>query len=161
MSSFPKLKELYDNRDYVGYSKSFILNPYVLLGAQDDGELKVETLALLRSYLNSSVEQDQKVAYQDFVLDELHQESVPKLIEFVKGFVTHYYILKTSKICVNYDATKDYLRRCMSEFCDRGIIHSFGDDIATIQVFRSMLLRNADSIFYEKEEQNIMLEQHG
>ena len=152
MSSFPKLKELYDNRDYVGYSKSFILNPYVLLGAQDDGELKVETLALLRSYLNSSVEQDQKVAYQDFVLDELHQESVPKLIEFVKGFVTHYYILKTSKICVNYDATKDYLRR---------IIHSFGDDIATIQVFRSMLLRNADSIFYEKEEQDIMLEQHG
>ena len=49
----------------------------------------------------------------------------------------------------------------MSEFCDRGIIHSFGDDIATIQVFRSILLRNADSIFYEKEEQNIMLEQHG
>ena len=145
---FPKLKKLYDDNEYIAYAKAFITDPYLLLYSQEK-EMEVETMAILRSYLNSNNSQEEKVAYQDFVEDELMEESVPKCMDFIKGFIEHYYIIKTSKHAVQTTATKAYMNRCMSEFKDEGIQHSYGDDIASIQVFRCLLVEKPESIFYD------------
>lgn len=147
---FPKLKKLYDDNEYIAYAKAFITDPYLLLCSQEK-EMEVETMAILRSYLNSNNSQEQKVAYQDFVEDELMEESVPKCMDFIKGFIEHYYIIKTSKHAVQTTAIKALIKRCMTEFQDEGIQHSYGDDIASIQVFRCLLLKKPDSIFFDSK----------
>ncbi len=146
------LRKLYDNKDYIAYAKAFITEPFVLLNSFE-AELELETMAVLRSYLNSNNSQEQKVAYQDYLEDVLMDESIPKLMDFIKGFIEHYYVIKTSKYAVQTAATTALIRRCMTEFCDKGIQHSYGDDIASIQVFRCLLLVKTDSIFYNRSEQ--------
>ena len=151
MTSFHKLKKLYDDNEHIAYAKAFITDPRLLLRSREK-EMEIETLAILRSYLNSNSSQEQKVAYQDFILDKLMEESVPKCMDFIKGFIEHYYIIKTSRHAVQSTATKAYINRCMSEFKDEGIQHSYGDDIASIQIFRCLLLEKPESIFYDDTE---------
>lgn len=151
MTSFPKLKKLYDDNEHIAYAKAFITDPRLLLRSSEK-EMEIETLAILRSYLKSNSNQEQKVAYQDFILDKLMEESVPECMDFIKGFIEHYYIIKTSRHAVQTTATKAYINRCMSEFKDEGIKHSYGDDVASIQVFRCLLVGKPESIFYDNME---------
>ena len=152
--NFPKLKKLYDDNDYIAYAKAFITDPHLLLRS-GERKMEVETLTILRSYLNSNNSQEQKVAYQDFVEDELMEESVPKCMDFIKGFIEYYYIIKTSKHAVQTTATEALMKRCMAEFQDKGIQHSYGDDIASIQVFRCVLVQKPESIFFDSTKRKL------
>lgn len=145
MVTIGELKELYMYNP-IEYAREFLLDPHTLMESEEN-EMEIETMAILRSYMNCNINSVRQIAYQDYLMDDLEEEQVDDLLMFIQDFQSHYYTVRNSKCEIYKGATKAFLQRCVTELDDRAILQNFGDNITNVQTFRVMLMHKPEAIY--------------
>ena len=140
-----ELKELHMYNP-IEFAREFLLDPHVLMESEEN-DLEIKAMSILRSYMNCNNNQEQQIAYQDYLLDDLEEKQLAELLAFVQGFQAHYYAVINSECEIFEGATKAFLQRCVTEWDDQVIMQRFGDDISNIQTFRVMLMHKPEAVY--------------